>query len=129
MMSAVFAKSTSGLRSTSALSGIAASSSVRTSLSEPLPARPIGVRMASMITASGMPRSYAGDRLGGEPGAGVERRPRRGGPGAQEPGGERVAGAGGVDHVVDGERSHGDRLDPVGPGRAVGAVGDDQFGH
>src|SRR3954469_21733122 len=54
MMSCVWAKSTSGLRSTSALSGMAARSSARTSLSEPLTARPIGVRTASTMTASGM---------------------------------------------------------------------------
>src|SRR4051812_40142418 len=54
MMSSVCAKSTSGLRSTSAFSGTAARSSARTSLSDPLPARPIGVRMASTMTASGI---------------------------------------------------------------------------
>ena len=54
MMSAVWAKSTSGLRSTSARSGTAARSSARTSFSEPLAARPIGVRTASTMTASGM---------------------------------------------------------------------------
>jgi hypothetical protein len=43
-----------GLRSTSALRGIAARSSARTSLSDPLTARPIGVRTASTTTASGM---------------------------------------------------------------------------
>src|SRR3954452_15950859 len=54
MTSSVCAKSTPGLRSTSALSGTAARSSARTSLSEPLTARPIGVRTASTMTASGM---------------------------------------------------------------------------
>ena len=48
------AKSTPGLRSTSAFSGTAARSSARTSLSDPLAARPIGVRTASTMTASGM---------------------------------------------------------------------------
>src|SRR3954465_12382292 len=50
----VSAKSTSGFRSVRALSGIAARSSARTSLSEPLTARPIGVRTASTMTASGI---------------------------------------------------------------------------
>src|SRR3954464_10286986 len=67
MMSSVSAKSTSGLRSTSALSGMAARSSARTSLSEPLTARPIGVRTASTMTASGMGtsslRSWSGQAL------------------------------------------------------------------
>src|SRR3954466_7830465 len=54
MTSPVSEKLTSGLRSCSALSGTAARSSARTSLSEPLPARPIGVRIASTMTASGM---------------------------------------------------------------------------
>ena len=54
MMSTVWAKSTPGLRSTSAFSGTAARSSARTSFSDPLTARPIGVRMASTITASGI---------------------------------------------------------------------------
>src|SRR3954452_14730026 len=54
MTSCVSAKSTSGLRSISAFSGTAARSSARTSLSEPLTARPIGVRTASTMTASGM---------------------------------------------------------------------------
>src|SRR3954465_5603404 len=56
MTSPVSAKLTSGLRSCRALSGIAARSSARTSLSEPLTARPIGVRTASTMTASGMGR-------------------------------------------------------------------------
>src|SRR6478752_4562053 len=56
MMSTIELGSSSGLRSISAFSGIAARSSARTDLSEPLPARPIGVRMASTITASGMLR-------------------------------------------------------------------------
>src|SRR6476620_2946263 len=61
MMSAVLLKSTPGLRSTSARSGIAARSSARMSLSDPLIARPMGVRMASMMTASGMaPPAHAG---------------------------------------------------------------------
>src|SRR6476646_3945084 len=54
MMSFVSLKSTPGLRSTRARSGIAARSSARTSLSDPFMARPMGVRMASMMTASGM---------------------------------------------------------------------------
>src|SRR3954467_2460156 len=54
MTSAVSAKSTSGFLSCSALSGTAARSSARTSLSEPLTARPIGVRAAATMTASGM---------------------------------------------------------------------------
>src|SRR4051794_35418511 len=58
MMSPVSAKSTSGLRSTSAWSGTAARSSARTSLSEPFTARPIGVRTASTMTASGMSVSF-----------------------------------------------------------------------
>src|ERR1700733_519024 len=37
--------------------GIAASSSARTERSEPFPARPIGVRIASTITASGIAAS------------------------------------------------------------------------
>ena len=47
-------ESSCGLRSSSALSGIAARSSARTSFSEPLTARPIGVRIASTMTASDM---------------------------------------------------------------------------
>src|SRR5829696_622644 len=65
-MSSVWAKSTPGLRSTSALSGTAARSSARTSFSDPLAARPIGVRMASTMTASGMgqsPLSTMGARM------------------------------------------------------------------
>src|SRR3954451_21327407 len=54
MTSCVSAKSTSGLRSISAFSGTAARSSARTSLSEPLTARPIGVRTASTMRASGI---------------------------------------------------------------------------
>src|SRR3712207_1612946 len=54
MTSTVSEKLTSGLRSCSALSGTAARSSARTSFSEPLTARPIGVRTASTMTASGM---------------------------------------------------------------------------
>jgi hypothetical protein len=50
----VLEKSTSGLRSWSALRGTAASSSARTWRSDPLNARPMGVRIASTITASGM---------------------------------------------------------------------------
>src|SRR3712207_2795462 len=57
MTSWVWPKSTSGLRSCRARSGMAASSSARTSLSEPLKARPMGVRMASTMTASGMWRA------------------------------------------------------------------------
>src|SRR3954469_756020 len=58
MMSPVSAKFTSGLRSWSAWSGTAARSSARTSLSEPLTARPIGVRTASTMTASDMDDSF-----------------------------------------------------------------------
>src|SRR3954452_3517358 len=58
MMSCVWAKSTSGLRSTSAWSGTAARSSARTSFSGPLTARPIGVRTASTMTASDMCVSF-----------------------------------------------------------------------
>src|SRR5918996_3022112 len=54
MTSFVSAKSTSGLRSTRARSGVAASSSARTPTRDPLNARPIGVRTASTITASGI---------------------------------------------------------------------------
>src|SRR4051794_29391503 len=54
MMSSIELASSSGLRSISAFSGIAARSSARSDFSEPLPARPMGVRMASTITASGM---------------------------------------------------------------------------
>jgi hypothetical protein len=50
--SSVLEKSTPGLRSISAFSGTAASSSARKSLREPLNARPIGVRTASTMTAS-----------------------------------------------------------------------------
>src|SRR6476469_6111796 len=57
--SAVSAKSTSGLRSCSAVSGIAARSSARTSFREPLKARPIGVRTASTMTASGICGSFS----------------------------------------------------------------------
>jgi len=46
--------SSCGLRSRIAFSGIEARSSARTDLSDPLTARPIGVRMASTITASGI---------------------------------------------------------------------------
>src|ERR1700722_12662697 len=54
MMSSIELGSSSGLRAINSRSGIAARSSARTLLSEPLPARPMGVRMASTITASGM---------------------------------------------------------------------------
>src|SRR5919198_5146189 len=57
MTSTVSEKSTPGLRSTSALSGIDARSSARTSLSDPFTARPTGVRTASTMTASGMGRN------------------------------------------------------------------------
>src|SRR3954447_2546989 len=72
MMSPVSAKFTSGLRSFSAVSGIAARSSARTSLSEPLTARPIGVRTASTMTASGMgsSRSSSGEALAEQAGVG-----------------------------------------------------------
>src|SRR6188472_1276209 len=53
-MSVVWLKSTPGLRSTSARNGTAARSSARMSLKVPLIARPIGVRTASTMTASGM---------------------------------------------------------------------------
>src|SRR5205085_6279597 len=66
MMSSVWAKSTSGLRSTSAASGTAARSSARTWRSEPLTARPIGVRTASTITASGMDQRLLGLAHGAE---------------------------------------------------------------
>src|SRR3954454_13239178 len=56
-MSSVWPKSTSGLRSCRALSGVAASSSARTVFSEPFSARPMGVRTASTITASGIQAS------------------------------------------------------------------------
>ena len=52
--SLVCEKSTSGFRSISVRIGRAASSSARTVFSEPLPARPMGVLMASTMTASGM---------------------------------------------------------------------------
>src|ERR1700712_5714306 len=52
--STVSEKSTPGLRSISALIGSAARSSPRTVLREPLTARPIGVRMASTMTTSGI---------------------------------------------------------------------------
>jgi hypothetical protein len=52
--------SSCGLRSTIARSGTAARSSARTDLSDPLTARPIGVRTASTITASGMRDSLLG---------------------------------------------------------------------
>src|SRR5436190_10154035 len=61
--SLVWAKSTSGLRSISVRIGSAASSSARTLFSDPLTARPIGVRIASTMTASGI----------GSPGSGFER--------------------------------------------------------
>src|SRR3954454_7658203 len=112
MMSSVSLKFTPGLRSTSARSGTAASSSVRTSFKDPLTARPIGVRMASTITASGIsaprltdqsivPIPGSADAHGG----GGERAARRElllGLGAaralrQQPGREGVAGARGVD--------------------------------
>src|SRR2546427_3982009 len=54
MMSAIDSCSSAGLRSISAFSGIAARSSARTLFSEPLAARPMGVRIASTITASGI---------------------------------------------------------------------------
>src|SRR4051794_9944136 len=53
-MSSVCPKSTAGLRSCRASSGTAASSSARTVFSDPFIARPMGVRTASTITASGM---------------------------------------------------------------------------
>src|SRR5438045_3392229 len=76
MMSPIDSCSSAGLRSISAFSGIAARSSARTLLSEPLTARPMGVRIASTITASGMwacllgsaelyARSYGCARSGG----------------------------------------------------------------
>src|SRR5438445_1573045 len=54
MMSTIDSCSSAGLRSISAFSGIAARSSARTLFSEPLTARPMGVRIASTITASGI---------------------------------------------------------------------------
>src|SRR4051794_9481831 len=54
MTSWVWPKSISGLRSCRARRGMAASSSARTSLSDPLKARPMGVRIASTMTASGI---------------------------------------------------------------------------
>src|SRR6185437_12203407 len=60
MMSTIELGSSSGLRSIKARSGIAARSSARIVFSDPFPARPMGVRMASTITASGM----AGGLLG-----------------------------------------------------------------
>src|SRR6476620_11523801 len=54
MMSSVSLKLTPGLRSTRARSGTAARSSARMSLSDPFMARPMGVRIASTMTASGM---------------------------------------------------------------------------
>src|SRR5689334_19300694 len=98
MMSTVCEKSTPGLRSTSAFS-------------DPVAARPIGVRIASTMTASGMrapqltDRSIIGTpaaplhRFGGQPGAGRERLLHVRRPHAEKAGGERVAGSGGVDHV------------------------------
>src|SRR5262245_9696675 len=105
MMSTVSEKSTPGLRSTSAFSGTAARSSARTSFRDPLAARPMGVRIASTMTASGMhapqltDRSIIGTpaallhRFGGQPGTRRERLLDVRRPHAQEPGGERVAGA------------------------------------
>src|SRR5579859_2985289 len=52
--SVVSEKFTPGLRSISARIGVAARSSARTVFREPLTARPIGVRMASTMTASGI---------------------------------------------------------------------------
>src|SRR3954452_11797349 len=114
-MSWVWAKSTPGLRSTSAFSGTAARSSARTSLSDPLAARPIGVRMASTMTASGIRglleltresivRGAGADlrhRPRGEATAGGERlaRLRAVQARAEEAGREGVAGAGRVDDV------------------------------
>src|SRR5690242_3974271 len=60
MMSTIVLGSSSGLRSTSARRGIAARSSARTVFSEPFPARPMGVRMASTITASGISGALLG---------------------------------------------------------------------
>src|SRR3954463_7592002 len=135
MMSTVCEKSTPGLRSTSAFSGTAARSSARTSFSEPLAARPMGVRMASTMTASGIwaPRrltdqsiigrtaARAGDRLGREGRSGGERLLGRAGPRAEEPGGERVARAGGVHALVDRHGGHGRRAGAVAPARPVRA--------
>src|SRR4051812_18640468 len=133
MMSTVCEKSTPGLRSTSAFSGTAARSSARTSFSDPLAARPIGVRIASTMTASGMKapqltdRSIIGTaaallhRFGGQPGARGERLVDVRRPDAEEPGGERVARAGGVDDV-DRQRALVDRLEPVRPRRAARAA-------
>src|ERR1700722_6368514 len=54
MTSTIELDSSCGLRSSSAFSGTAARSSARTDLSDPLTARPMGVRTASTITASGI---------------------------------------------------------------------------
>src|ERR1700722_5233406 len=54
MTSTIELESSCGFRSSSAFSGTAARSSARTDLSDPLTARPMGVRTASTITASGM---------------------------------------------------------------------------
>src|SRR5829696_5648189 len=141
MMSTVWAKSTSGLRSTSAFSGTAARSSARTSLRDPLTARPIGVRTASTMTASGMlaprltdqstvPRSRAedADGAGGQRAAVGELLRRLGPAGArgEQPGGERVAGAGGVDQVGRLGRGAQHPL-AVGPQRPAGAEGHDHL--
>src|SRR5437016_4163604 len=64
MMSPIDSCSSAGLRSISAFSGIAARSSARTLFSEPLPARPMGVRIASTITASGIGSPSPWIRLG-----------------------------------------------------------------
>src|SRR3954447_13539348 len=124
--STVSDKSTSGLRSTSAFSGTAARSSARTSLSDPLAARPMGVRMASTMTASGIsqllvkitidssvngtwgqlprrrwPAALAahGDRRGAASGGERGAGPLAVCPGGQQASHERVAGAGGVDDL------------------------------
>src|SRR5487761_2187144 len=60
MMSTIELGSSSGLRSISARRGIAARSSARMDFNAPRPARPMGVRMASTITASGIWGSLLG---------------------------------------------------------------------
>src|SRR3954447_8723926 len=141
MMSVVWAKSTSGLRSTSAFSGTAARSSARTSFSEPLPARPIGVRMASTMTASGISAPRLTDqsivprtspdtphRARGEGAARGQRllRGRAVRPRGEQAGGERIARAGGI-HDVHGLGGRTCDARAVGPQRAPAAEGDDDL--
>src|SRR5690348_9581092 len=91
--SLVCEKSTSGFRSISVRIGRAARSSARTVLREPLPARPMGVLMASTMTASGMWIASARFQVGGGIVVAADHRRAVRCAGAKEAPGSRLEGA------------------------------------